>query len=294
MKRLLLVLVSIFALCGPLHAVTPSCTAYYATGSSGVASVAITVAATGDFIGIFTTTGVSGGHYVTSIADTFSSSLQNSLYGTFNTSGTLYNPGSFLQAASAFYGYAASSGSDTVTVTWTASASNEFVFVADCTNVQTVGAPVSNIVNNQASVTGTNAITTSGGTGSGSVNSGDIVLAWGGIDSTSWTAGTSPNAFTRISSSGNSQGELETFVTGSTGTLYATMTATGTFNAFSWQLALAPGAGGSCTNAGWSSAGSFAVPNGSSGSYWLKSGAFGTPNCSSTSYYQQSGAFGTN
>jgi len=43
--------------------------------------------------------------------------------------------------------------------------------------------------------------------------------------------------------------------------------------------------GGSCTHAGYTSAGATATPNGTTGSYWLKNGSFGTPDCSTVNYW---------
>jgi hypothetical protein len=48
-----------------------------------------------------------------------------------------------------------------------------------------------------------------------------------------------------------------------------------------------------CTNDFWSSAGTWAVPNGSTGSYWnVATGAFSTPNCSTGSFWLKTGAKG--
>jgi hypothetical protein len=52
--------------------------------------------------------------------------------------------------------------------------------------------------------------------------------------------------------------------------------------------------GSSCTNQFWSSSGTWAVPNGTTGSYWSTTGAFLTPNCSTGSFWLKSGAIGAN
>ncbi len=54
------------------------------------------------------------------------------------------------------------------------------------------------------------------------------------------------------------------------------------------------GAGATCTHAGWSSGGTFAVPTAGTGNYWRSNGSFATVDCSSNSYWQSSGAFGVN
>lgn len=64
-----------------------------------------------------------------------------------------------------------------------------------------------------------------------------------------------------------------------------------------WYLVLAgiydPG-GGACTHDFWSSGSTFAVPNGTTGSYWsTATGAFATPNCSSGTYWLSTGATGS-
>lgn len=61
-------------------------------------------------------------------------------------------------------------------------------------------------------------------------------------------------------------------------------------------IGLEPSSGGaSCTHDGFTSGGTLAVPNGTSGSYRLKNGSFGTPDCSTVSYFQPTvGNFGTN
>lgn len=52
--------------------------------------------------------------------------------------------------------------------------------------------------------------------------------------------------------------------------------------------------GGSCTHTGWTSAGTFAIPNAGSTNVWRGTGTFSTVDCSSQSYWQSGGSFGTN
>lgn len=62
-----------------------------------------------------------------------------------------------------------------------------------------------------------------------------------------------------------------------------------------YLIAMKPSGGASCTHSGYTSAGSIAVPNGTSGSYLGKSGGFVTPDCSTVNYWQPTqGNFGVN
>jgi len=56
----------------------------------------------------------------------------------------------------------------------------------------------------------------------------------------------------------------------------------------------AAGAGGTCTHAGITSAGAFAVPVAGTTVMRLKNGSFGTVDCSTVSYFQERGVFGVN
>jgi hypothetical protein len=81
---------------------------------------------------------------------------------------------------------------------------------------------------------------------------------------------------------------------GATGTVTGSQTWSGAnTDAGTILISLAQASGGSCTHDFWASGGSYAVPNGSSGSYWALSGAFATPNCSTGTYWLQSGASGS-
>jgi hypothetical protein len=51
---------------------------------------------------------------------------------------------------------------------------------------------------------------------------------------------------------------------------------------------------GTCTHYGWTKSGTWAIPNGSTGSYWSLTGNWVTPNCSSINYWQQNGSAGAN
>jgi hypothetical protein len=109
------------------------------------------------------------------------------------------------------------------------------------------------------------------------------------------TAGTSPLAFTRrVNVSVNMVEDVRITSTGSNSATFTNTVHGGTDNFSSYALAITESAS-SCTHDFWSSAGSFAVPNGSSGSYWSTStGAFATPNCSTGTYWLQGGSTGSN
>jgi hypothetical protein len=72
------------------------------------------------------------------------------------------------------------------------------------------------------------------------------------------------------------------------------------YSAFGYSGALSlsiktSGGGGSCTHNFWKSTGTFAQPDGSTGSYWnLATGAFSTPNCSTGTFWRQDGASAAN
>ncbi|MDR5728319.1 MAG: hypothetical protein RB191_12900 [Terriglobia bacterium] len=61
-----------------------------------------------------------------------------------------------------------------------------------------------------------------------------------------------------------------------------------------WAIVALKAGGASCTNNFWSSAGAYAIPNGTTGSYRnVGTGAFSTPDCSTGSYWLKSGAKGS-
>jgi hypothetical protein len=68
----------------------------------------------------------------------------------------------------------------------------------------------------------------------------------------------------------------------------STDTAGAASDSMSIGVTFAESGGGSCTHAGYTSAGTTATPNGSSGSYWGKSGAFVTPDCATIYYWSPS------
>lgn len=243
MRKLLALL--LFALAPIAHAATVANTAY-AEGSSGTITLSLTVANAGDLIVIWVTSGSSGSHYVSSITDTVGSSLETSLYGTFGGTSSLFSGGSSSYTTSAFYGYAAAAGSDTITITYSGSASSQFGWAADCSGVASSSELISSIVNYQASASGTNGISVSGGSGSTTVGSVPaLVVGWASSvpsgTSIDWTAGTSPNTWTKAFPTVANEGAIEYLTLSTAGTVVETWTPSAAVNAFSWQVALYTG-----------------------------------------------------
>jgi hypothetical protein len=188
----------------------------------------------------------------------------------------------------------ASTGATTITITYNGGTpGNVQISVTEYSGLSSTGYQGISTINNQttpgsgANAVVSNALTT---TGSPAALIG-ISFELGANDSV--TAGTSPIAFTRRTNGSLVMTE-DARIT-STGSDTATFTAThgATDNMASYVLAISEPGGASCSNNFWSATGSYAVPNGSSGSYWsTATGAFATPNCSSGTYWLKTGAEG--
>jgi hypothetical protein len=277
-RQLLFALSVIAALCiGQLaHAtIVLKQTATPIHSSSTAVTISLSGVASGDFLVVFVTAASSTSPTsVTEGSETVNAAIA---YDYNSTAGV---------ALGIYYVQNTGGGSITFTVNWatvtaTGLMASEYSGVATTSALDQASTP-------KFSASGSDTITANSLTPSAS---GELLLALGGGGTfSSWTvvtneasnSGASPQAYYGDAILANTNAVAPVYTRSANGAL---MIGTALFT---------PGAGSSCTHDGWSSAGSFAVPNGSSGSYWLASGAFGTPNCSSTSYWQQSGAFGDN
>lgn len=126
--------------------------------------------------------------------------------------------------------------------------------------------------------------------GTWGVNAQTLVLSGSGFSTVvSNTAG--------ASSTSGANAAISWALPGSSGTSAAsTFSWTGGSSDYHGEMGLSiiPAGGSTCTNSMLNSAGGYAVPDGSSGSYYASSGAFATPNCSSGSYLKSNGAYGAN
>lgn len=237
MKKYLLPLVLLLAPLGAWAA--PSCTTAV-IGTGGSTTISTT---SGDIVLLVSmTSGGAGSPYVTAISGA-GSTWNTSVLGTFGTSSSYILKGTLYM--SAFYAYAASTGSTTITPTYNGGTpSTAIVFAADCTAVASSSPLASNIYNYQTSVANTaNAVTVAGGTGSDSVTSGNLIVGFFRQSSSTLTAGTSPIAFTSQVSGAN--GLIEWGLANTTGTFDATATnGNSNTNENSWQLEIKARAGG--------------------------------------------------
>lgn len=209
-----------------------------------------------------------------------------------DSSGNTVSPAvAYSQRIGIYYVASASSGTHTITVSFASAVTCE-LFLSEYSNVATaspldVGGTITTAT---SSAVTTNAITTT-------VN-GDLVIfgfgaSGGGTSLSSYTSSFVQNDSYIVS--GGPSSAWASVVQGTAGAI--STSATGSQSS-TWATALASfkasAGGGSCTDAGITSAGAFSVPNGSSGSYRLQNGSYGTPDCSTVSYKDSGGAFVVN
>jgi hypothetical protein len=220
------------------------------TGFGSGGTVAVTPAHIGDFILLKVyTSGGGGSPYITSISDTQGNTWNHSVVGTFGASSSYHTVGSGDYFVSAFYTYATATSADTITPVWNGGApGTKYLWAADCVDIASSSPILTNIYNDQASPgTGTNAVTTSGGTGSATVSSVPALIV-GLITAVNATptvsAGTGFSQSSGTGGGGFDDGYLVEYQRVTfTGTYNATATLSSASEAESWMIALAEVAG---------------------------------------------------
>lgn len=209
-----------------------------------------------------------------------------------DSSGNTVSPAvTYSQRIGIYYVANASSGTHTITVSFAAGVASE-LFLAEYSNVATsspldVGGTVATAT---SSAVTSNAITTT--------SNGDLVIFGFGASGGGTSLSAYTSSFSQVDSYIVSGGPSSAWASDVQSTAGAISTSATGSQSSTWATALASfkaaAGGSSCTDAGITSAGAFAVPNGSSGSYRLRSGSFGTPDCSTVSYKDSGGAFVVN
>lgn len=202
-------------------------------------AVTVTVSNVGDILVLYVRQNGSTA-YVTAIADTQTNAWTPLLTGSFGTSAQRFTGADgFFYAA--FWAVAGATGSNTITLTFAGGTPTTCLLgVMDCVGCSATPI-ICNIHNNQSSPgTGTNAVTTSGGTGSDSVTSPALLVAFIRSVVNTITAGTTPSPGWTASATGFADDYMfEYQVQSSTGTYDATATLSSNASATSWMIALA-------------------------------------------------------
>lgn len=185
-------------------------------------------------------------------------------------------------------------GTATLAGTWTTNTTGgladiKVVPVSGAATSSTFGTavPAHSTANNNPAVTAT-----------GSAGSVDLYFgsALNGIATTTSTGTGQTDVLNGSLGGGNTDSQVVSIIPGNDAGAF-TWTGSGSLDVTHWAaigfVVHAP-SGGSCTNNFWSSTGTWAVPNGTTGSYWSTTGAFLTPNCSTGSFWLKSGAIGSN
>ena len=215
-------------------------TAEYDQASGGTASVTIT-SNPGDVVAIFTVNSTSGSSYPSAITDSNSAALQNCVSGNqdFGTYGSQYAAAGETSVAGIFWGVTEVSGSNVITVTFSASHSGQAIVVADCTDIANIGPVVSNIIFYNSA---TESWTVAGGSGSDSVGTVPALLVAAAIPSgpANWTTG---SGWAKNSLTGTQNYLVESQYVTAAGTYDATATPSVAVSGYFMQLALAQAGG---------------------------------------------------
>ena len=202
---------------------------------------AITPNAAGDLLLLHVyTSGGGGDPYVSALSDTQGNNWNNSIKGTFGASSSYYtDAGSFYH--SCFWAYAATTAANTVAPTFNGGDPGTRLFVlCDCGNIAASNPIITNIYQYQASPgTGTDAVTTSGGTGSAVVNTVPALITAAVIFNANINIAAGTNFTASAGSFGNNDAEMEYRRVSGAGTYDATATGSANSASWIWMVALA-------------------------------------------------------
>ena len=185
--------------------------------------------------------------------------------------------------------YVLDTASGTHTLTLTAASGNLEILVAEYSGMPTSGAfDVGSAVAHGSSATPASASITPAGNNELLV--GLLDVAGASVTFSGW--GSSLTQVDTQPGGSSSAWAAVVQTTGVSGSASATASASANWSAVA--AFFKPASGSSCTTAGITEAGAFAVPTASSTVMRLKNGSFGTVDCSTVSYRYQGGNFGTN
>lgn len=207
------------------------------TKNSASASISITPAASGNLLLCFMTTSGGGGSPWPSISSDSQGLSWSGVLGTIGTSGNSVAGGAGFFTS--LFAPTLSSATENLTFSFNGGTPGSVqIWIAECTGVSTTSPVVCNMYNSQASPgTGTDALTTAGGTGSNNVSSVPALITGWFYSNTGGTisAGT---GFTESYGGFNAASELEYKRVTSSGTYNATATISANNAVISWMIAL--------------------------------------------------------